>query len=300
MRLQRGCARVARIEQSTLSSRHLAANTERQYDHPRMTTRVIVTRPERDAHRWVVGLREVGFDALALPLIDIGPAPDRAAVERAWLDLDGCIAAMFVSGNAAQQFLAARPAGASAPLAQPGHARAWATGPGTRQALIDGGVPALLIDAPASDAPQFDSEALWAPVATQAQPGSRVLIVRGADAASASDGKGVGRDWFAAQLTACGCTAQFVVAYARRAPQFDAAQLEQVRAAASDGSVWLFSSSEAIANLMLAMPGQQWVKARAVATHPRIAQAARDAGFAVVCESRPALPDVVASIESIA
>ncbi|MGE3348297.1 MAG: uroporphyrinogen-III synthase, partial [Ramlibacter sp.] len=41
-------------------------------------------------------------------------------------------------------------------------------------------------------------------------------------------------------------------------------------------------------------------RARAVATHPRIAQAAREAGFGVVCESRPALADVVASIESFA
>jgi len=265
-----------------------------------MTTRVIVTRPERDARRWVAELRDGGFDALALPLIDIGPAPDRQAVVRAWQGLDGCIAAMFVSGNAAQQFLAARPVDVPAPLAQPGPTRAWATGPGTRQALLDGGVPVSLIDAPADDAPQFDSEALWALVSQKAQPGSRVLIVRGGDAASSSDGKGAGRDWFASRLAACGCTADFVVAYARRAPQLDPAQLALARAAASDGSVWLFSSSEAIANLAQAMPGQDWQRARAVATHPRIAQAARDAGFAVVRESRPALADVVASIESVA
>jgi uroporphyrinogen-III synthase len=64
--------------------------------------------------------------------------------------------------------------------------------------------------------------------------------------------------------------------------------------------VWLFSSSEAVANLRALLPDQSWQQARAVATHPRIAQAARDAGFAVVCESRPALADVVASIESFA
>lgn len=265
-----------------------------------MTSRVIVTRPERDARRWVDGLRDGGFDARALPLIEIGPAPDRQAVERAWLGLEGCIAAMFVSGNAAQQFLAMRPATVTAALARPGHPRAWATGPGTRQALLAGGVPASLIDAPADDAPQFDSEALWALVSRQAQPGSRVLIVRGGDAAPVSDGKGAGRDWFASKLAACGCTADFVVAYARRAPALDAAQRELARTSACDGTVWLFSSSEAIANLVQAMPGQDWQQARAVATHPRIAQAAREAGFAVVCESRPVLSDVVASIESVA
>lgn len=264
-----------------------------------MTVRVIVTRPEREARRWVALLREGGLDARALPLIDIGPAPDGPAVQRAWRGLDGSLAAMFVSGNAAGQFLAARPVDMPAPLSQAGHARAWATGPGTRQALLDGGVPASLIDAPPDDAPQFDSEALWALVQPLALAGSRVLIVRGGDAQSSADGKGAGRDWFASKLQAAGCSAEFVAAYSRRAPQFDAGQLELARAAARDGSVWLFSSSEAIANLAQAMPGQDWQQARAVATHPRIAKAAREAGFAV-CESRPALPDVVASIESMA
>jgi uroporphyrinogen-III synthase len=36
-----------------------------------------------------------------------------------------------------------------------------------------------------------------------------------------------------------------------------------------------------------------------VATHPRIAQAARDAGFGVVCESRPTEEAIVAALESI-
>ena len=91
-----------------------------------------------------------------------------------------------------------------------------------------------------------------------------------------------------------------MVAYARRAPQLDAAQRELASTAASDGTVWLFSSSEAIANLVQAMPGQDWQQARAVATHPRIAEAARLAGVGVVCESRPAIADLLVSIESLA
>ena len=72
-----------------------------------------------------------------------------------------------------------------------------------------------------------------------------------------------------------------------------------VQQAAHDGAVWIFSSSEAIANLVSQCPHQSWRHARAVATHQRIAQAAREAGFAVVCESRPSLQDVMASIESL-
>lgn len=267
-----------------------------------MAPRVIVTRPERDAQRWVAQLHGAGFDARALPLIDIAPAPDLQAVGHAWHRLDACIAAMFVSGNAVEQFMAARPADAPDALARPGGARAWAPGPGTRQALLDSGVPAALVDAPSDEAPQFDSEALWALVSGQARPGARVLIVRGGDAASppGGAGKGVGRDWLASQLASAGCAVDFVVAYARLAPRLDATQLALAQEAAADGSVWLFSSSEAIANLGQALPGQDWRQARAVTTHPRIAQAARAAGFAVVCESRPALADVVASIESLA
>ena len=65
-----------------------------------------------------------------------------------------------------------------------------------------------------------------------------------------------------------------------------------------DGSLWLLSSSQALEHLCAALPGQDWRQARALATHPRIAQAARNAGFGEVRECRPALADVAASIES--
>ena len=86
-----------------------------------------------------------------------------------------------------------------------------------------------------------------------------------------------------------------VSVYERRAPQFSAAQLERMRRACVDGSIWLFSSSEAIAHLPA---GLDWRQAHALATHPRIAQAAQEAGFARVIQSRPALPEVLASIKS--
>jgi uroporphyrinogen-III synthase len=174
--------------------------------------------------------------------------------------------------------------------------RAWATGPGTAEALRQAGWPADRIDAPAADAPQFDSEALWSQVQHQAQAPLRVLIVRGSDA----QGRMAGRDWLATQLAEAGVQVDTVVAYARRLPALDGAALARARRAADDGTVWLFSSSEAVANLLALLPGQPWRGARAVATHPRIARAARQAGFGAVRESRPALADVAASIESFA
>jgi uroporphyrinogen-III synthase len=125
-----------------------------------------------------------------------------------------------------------------------------------------------------------------------------VLIVRGAGN-DASNPSGTGRDWFADKVLAAGGSVDFVIAYQRRVPEFTEIQMEMVRQAAVDGAIWLFSSSEAIENLVALLPEQSWSRARAVVTHPRIARTAENAGFAVVCESRPVLADLLASIESM-
>ncbi|MDO8442234.1 MAG: uroporphyrinogen-III synthase [Polaromonas sp.] len=264
--------------------------------------RVIVTRPERDARRWVQDLQQHGLQAEALPLIDIAALPDSPRLQQAWGEIDAYAALMFVSGNAVDCFFALKPTPAHAErvqeaidtneaLAAATAPRFMAPGPGTVAALRHAGVPDALIDAPAADASQFDSEALWALVGRRDWQSRRVLIVRGQSAPSGASG----RDWLARQLLAAGAQVDFVAVYQRRAPVFTAAQLQRMETAAHDGSVWLFSSSEAVANL----PARDWSQARAVATHPRIAEAARAAGWAVVAESRPALADIVASIESM-
>lgn len=251
--------------------------------------RVVVTRPEHEARQWVGRLRARGIDALALPLIGIGPAPDAGALQAAWSRLGEFSAVMFVSANAVRGFFGARPAGcAFVP-------RAWAPGPGTRDALLEAQVPARRIDVPADDAPQFDSEALWRQVEGQVGRGQRYLIVRG----GSGGGEGRGRDWLAGRLAAAGAQAETVVAYVRSAPAWGEDQRTQAREAAV-GATWLFSSSEAIANLSALLPAQGFDGARAVATHPRIAQAARDAGFRHVRECRPDYASVVAALESAA
>lgn len=261
--------------------------------------RLIVTRPERDAQRWVHDLQAAGHPAVALPLITIGPAPDTALVQAAWLRLQRYVGVMFVSGNAVDFFFRSKPALAPEfkALVAP-ETRAWAPGPGTASALCRAGVAPERIDVPPLDAGQFDSETLWRQVAAQVHPGDRVLIVRGG-AGDAPAGPGVGRDWLSQQVTQAGATVDFVVAYQRYAPTLDQAAQALAREAAVDGSLWLLSSSEAVAHLCQALPGQSWQKARALATHPRIATAARAAGFGVVYDSRPTLSDVLASIESI-
>lgn len=264
--------------------------------------RVIVTRPERDAAGWVQALQAHGLQAEALPLIEIAALPETPALQQAWREISTYAALMFVSGNAVDGFFTSNQAAAlvqraqAAPdsVANPGP-RFLAPGPGTVAALRRAGVPEALIDAPAADAGQFDSEALWAVVGQRPWRGRRVLIVRGQGAGQGQQAGGAGRDWLAQQLAAAGARVDLVAVYQRRAPAFTDSQRQRMAAAAHDGSVWLLSSSEALAHL----PAGDWSRARAVATHPRIAEAARAAGWGVVVQSRPEMADILGSIESI-
>lgn len=269
--------------------------------------KVIVTRPRREADTWVKQLRGLQLDAVALPLIHIGPPKDASGVVRAWQSLHQYGALMFVSSNAVRYFYQSNEHLAGVKYAYDAiKYRAWATGPGTCEALLAASVPAEAIDAPAADAKQFDSEALWSRVQSQVKAGDKVLIVRGCSvdpqdaekAENAESGVMNGRPWLADQLTAAGVQVDFVVSYQRSAPVFDVVEQALMAQARADGSIWLLSSSEAVANLTSAT-SMDWSLARAVATHPRIAQAAREAGFGVVYESRPLLADVAASIESL-
>ncbi len=296
--------------------------------------RLVITRPAGDAASWVSALEAAGHEAWVLPLIDIAPAANPQAVQQAWAQWPDFQAVMFVSAQAVRYFFDRQPVALLADACQamrPDDAsgpRCWATGPGTRKALLNAGIPAARIDSPPESEAQFDSEALWRVVASQVQaltlfgsdePSQRltseqgatrpdvpdqpvVLIVRGSDeGASAEQAKsGSGRDWLTQQLQACGVTVAWVAAYARSAPVWTPAQCQQATQAATDGSVWCFSSSQAVTHLQQLLPGQNWASARCIATHARIAQTADALGFGEVHTARPLVADVVASLESLA
>jgi len=69
-----------------------------------MPARLIVTRPAREAARWVDQLQQRGIPALALPLIDIVPEPDNAALLAARAQCGDYAAVMFVSAQAVRGF----------------------------------------------------------------------------------------------------------------------------------------------------------------------------------------------------
>lgn len=277
----------------------------------RTTRRVIVTRVQPQADQWAAALQAGGLNALAWPLIELGPCDDAQPLLQAWDDLPNSHAVMAVSAAAVHNFFAV-----NHPFTQDRQAltalktRAWAVGPATAAAWAQAGWPPARIDSPGAAATQLDSEALWAQVAPGLRPGQRVWIVRGDDpaeadapspvAAPATADAGAGRDWLIQQLRAAGVQTRVVVAYQRRVPQWSAAQCAAARAALADGSLWLFSSAQALTHLHRLLPGADVDCACALVTHPRIAQAAQTLGWGRVQACAPQRSAVLASIESFA
>lgn len=237
-----------------------------------------MTRPAAQAAEWVQALRGLGQEAAALPLLEIGPVADPALVRAAWAALGRCSLVMFVSANAVTHFFAL----AGDDAVWPSGPRAACVGPGTAQALRLAGVPGAQVLQPPADGGAFDSEALWALLAHEEWSGRRVLVVRGED----------GRNWFADTLRERGAEVEFITAYRRLPPQPDAAgQALLLQALAAPAAhLWLFSSSEGVAALGALAPAADWSRSGALATHPRIAQAATRLGFGRVggCDPTPA------------
>ena len=259
---------------------------------------LLVTRPQPQADEWVASLRALGLRAVALPLLGIAPPADLAPVRAAWAVLAGTATGtttdhhparspavvMFVSPSAVDRFFALKPAG----LAWPAGVMAAGTGPGTGRALLAAHVPAAAVLTPPDDGDRFDSEALWGVLRSRVHwAGSAALIVRGEG----------GRDWLADTLRRQGASVHFVEAYRRAVPVLDApaqAALQQALAQPA-ACCWLFSSSEAVGHLPALAPGADWSQAVALATHPRIAAAARRLGVGRVVQVPPS-PEAVARL----
>ncbi|MFH7044490.1 uroporphyrinogen-III synthase [Paucibacter sp. JuS9] len=200
--------------------------------------RLVLTRPRPQCTDWLARLSAQGVDAVALPLIAIEAGHDETAAARAWERLPGSALAMFVSPNAVDRFFAARPVSQTWPAG----VLAATVGPGSAQALLAAGVPAELLRQPPAEAESFDSEHLWPLLAREPWQGRRALMLRGEG----------GRDWLAERLREHGAEVESFNIYRRACPSLDTAEqglLDQALLSPRE-HVWLFSSSEAIQNLV--------------------------------------------------
>ncbi len=195
---------------------------------------VVITRPLAQCQALADSVAALGREAVLLPLLEILPLADSAALQGALADLAGYALVAFVSPNAidaAFAHIGAWPAGVA--VAVLGEAsRACLAGHGVTDANAT-------IFSPA-DPTRSDSEHLLQALDLAALAGRRVLLVRGE----------TGRELIGDGLRAAGAIVTTVAAYRRRVPALTpalAATLARLLARPND---WIITSSEALRGLL--------------------------------------------------
>ena len=253
--------------------------------------RVLVTRPAAQAEAWVEPAARARHRRRgAAADRDRARPADASALRSSWAGLAACRLVVFVSANAVLHFFAERPRRARlartasiAARARPRHRRCAARGRRAGRLRSSRRRPTRR-----SSTPSRSGRACTA----RDWRGARVLVVRG-------DG---GRDWLAERLRRRRARRSTRVSglpapgAGLRAAQRASGSMPRSPTATR---VWLFSSSEAIANLERAAGTGPLGDARAVATHPRIAARARGSASARVVEAAPGLDAVIACLQSI-
>jgi len=235
-----------------------------------MPDTVVITRPRAQAEVLARAVEALGRKAVVLPLLDIFPLADQAALKAALAALPSYALVAFVSPNAidaAFAHLGAWPAGVTLAV----------LGEGSRAALARHGVDDAnaRIVSPADPA-RSDSENLLQSLDLAALRGKRVLIVRGES----------GRELMAEGLRAAGASVTTVAAYRRCVPPLTpelAATLLSLLAQEND---WIITSSEALRGL-LALVAQlapqdavaKMQQQHLIVPHARIAETAKTLGL---------------------
>jgi uroporphyrinogen-III synthase len=232
---------------------------------------VIVTRPAAAGERLWRRLQASGYRAAWWPAFEIGPAPDPAAVRARLARLDEYDLAVFVSPNAVRAVSSVLD-------------RGWPLG------TMVGAVGSATGDDDAG------SEAFWSAWAASGRKARRVLILRAED----------GREWLGERFTQGGSTVDQLAVYSRRTcPPVSEAIRELLGCMASGViPVTVFSSSEAVAaldeQLRAIDGGSAFLRGGiALATHPRIVEGLRAAGYSRISATAAADDDVVAKLESL-
>ena len=249
---------------------------------------VVVTRPGAAGRALADELTRAGQPALWLPAFEFGPPPDEARARAVLASLADFDLAILVSPQAARATAALleRPWPAGTAIA--------AVGAGSRAAVlatIPGAAQAPLLPARDEDLRGSGSESLWPLLqAMQPQP-RRVLLLRAQG----------GREWLAEKLQAAGSTVTPLAVYTRMPCAPSTEMRVRLAAAAGAGLASVISSSDAVDALAEMLAGQPEVlqalrAGAALASHPRIAERLRAAGFARVTVCAPDAQAIVGSL----
>ena len=231
---------------------------------------VLVARPVGRTASLARRLRAQGATAVALPVASIRTTEDPDLARRALRAARSAHAAVFTSPAAVRCARALAPA---LHFARGTHV--LGVGPATVRALRRAGLHA-------SHPPQrYDSEGLLDLPALADVGGRRVVLV------TAPGGRGT----LAHALQERGARVEQVHVYRRALPRWSRLHLERLRAAPAP-RVLLLSSGEALAALRALLPAADWrrlTRDRVLAGSERVAQLARDAGFARAGAARSAI-----------
>ncbi len=223
---------------------------------------VVVTRPARQAAAFAQKLAALGASPIVFPAIVILPPADRRALDEVHARLRDYDFAVFVSANAVEY-------GAPAPSQWPASLVAFAPGPGTAEALVAAGIPAVGIPRTT-----LDSEGLLElPELTDVR-GRRVVVFRGES----------GRELLADTLRKRGAHVDLVSCYRRAVPVSGAGGLIEALRERRAHAITV-TSSEGVDNLwaVLGDEGRRLMARLPVfAPHPRIGDRARALGLQVI------------------
>ena len=240
---------------------------------------VVITRPRQQAEALAHAVRALGRRPVLLPLLDISPLPDQAALKTVLDGLANYALVALVSPNAVDAAMA--------------HVPRWPAGPaiavvgeGSRAALARHGITeaSVPIHCP-RDPARSDSEHLLQALDLDGLRGRRVLVVRGES----------GRELLPDALRAAGVAVDTVAAYRRAVPSLTPALADVLRGLLDGRHDWIVTSSEALRGLVELVKGladgasegldstatvAKLQRQHLILPHARIAETARALGFA--------------------
>lgn len=219
---------------------------------------ILVTRPAHQAEAICALIEAAGGRAWRLPLLEIRPALDAAAVQAGLARLADYDIAIFVSANAVNFALDALD-----PRPWPPSLATAAVGAATARALEQRGLRVTYCPRA-----EFTSEALLALPALQDMRGRRVVILRGNG----------GREQLRETLRARGARVDYLEVYRRVQPEIDPAPWRE-RWHRGAIAAALVSSGETLRKLhaiVATLGHDQWRKTALIVAHARIRDLARE------------------------